>query len=71
MDKLPTDRQEKKNSARGKSVNITDQASKGKQEKAQPWKDLLEEIDSVNKKAPLEGDFFIAKDGFYAHSLAA
>lgn len=40
-------------------------------EQTQPWKKILDQIDAVNKNQPLGGDFFVCKDGFYSHSLAA
>lgn len=40
-------------------------------EKTQPWKKIIDKINADNEAQPLEGDFFICKNRFYSHSLAA
>jgi hypothetical protein len=65
-------RQEKKDTARGKTQTIVDKAApKPEEQKAQPWKELIGQIESNSKDQSEEGDFFVAKDGFYSHSLSA
>ena len=47
------------------------QAAAAKDEREQPWKNLLDEIEKANKDSPVGEDFFPCQNGFYAHSLAA
>lgn len=42
-----------------------------KVDKIQPWKDIIEQIESEIMMMPLEGDFFVCLDSLHAQSLAA
>lgn len=37
----------------------------------QPWKEIIDQIESETKMMPLEGDFFVCQEELHAHSLAA
>lgn len=56
-----------------KSLCKTEQTSTSESpnELAQPWKKIIDEISASNQANPLDKDFFVCKDGFYSHSLAA
>lgn len=49
-----------------KTVKNTQQPT----EKIQPWKQYLEEIETLNRENPLDKEFFDCCEGFNDHSLA-
>lgn len=69
MDGQPSQMPEVDNQKESGVQGVKAQASQDQRQ--QPWKELLGEIEKEAKAAPVGEDFFPCKNGFSDHSLAA